>query len=169
MALKGTPVKVNETGMNILERSSCVFLLGLSVLIGLMSIRLGVGGIELMGAGFMPLLASILLFVLTFIVFVQGLGKTKKTDGEVRNKLRREELAKPLMLVGGLIVYAFFLMSFGYLIMTFLFVFFLFFMMQPKKWRMDLLFAALVSILSFILFDTLLSVRLPAGILTMIR
>ena len=153
--------------MNALDRGSCIFLLGLSVLVGLMSLRLGIGGLELMGAGFMPFLASILLFVLTFIVLIKGL-RTKQ-NGEKKPHLTREALEKPHKLVAGLIVYALLLMPLGYLITTFLFVFFMFNMMQPQKWRMDLVFAALLAAASFILFDTLLSVRLPPGILTMFR
>jgi len=153
--------------MNALDRGSCIFLLGLSVLVGLMSLRLGIGGLELMGAGFMPFLASILLFVLTFIVLVKGL-RTKQGNEE-KTHLTWKELEKPLKLVAGLIGYAFLLMPLGYLIVTFLFVFFMFTMMQPQKWRMDLVFAALVAAASFVLFDTLLSVRLPPGILTMLR
>ncbi len=153
--------------MNALDRGSCIFLLGLSVLVGLMSLRLGIGGLELMGAGFMPFLASILLFVLTVIVLIKGL-RTKQ-GGEEKTRLTWKALEKPLKLVVGLIGYAFLLMPLGYLIVTFLFVFFMFTMMQPQKWRMDLVFAALVAAASFVLFDTLLSVRLPPGILTMLR
>ena len=153
--------------MNALDRGSCIFLLGLSVLVGLMSLRLGIGGLELMGAGFMPFLASILLFVLTLFVLIKGL-RTKQ-GGEEKTHLTWKELEKPIKLVMGLIVYAFLLMPLGYLIVTFLFVFFMFHMMQPQKWRTDLVFAALVAAASFILFDTLLSVRLPPGILTMFR
>jgi len=154
--------------MNALDRGSCIFLLGLSVLIGLMSIRLGVGGLELMGTGFMPLLASILLFVLTVIVLVKGLWTHQKQDSEKQRHLTWEELERPLKLVVGLFVYAFLLLPLGYLITTFLLVFFMFNMMQPEKWRKDLLFAALVAAASFVLFDTLLSVRLPSGILTVL-
>ena len=153
--------------MNALDRGSCIFLLGLSVLIGLMSLRLGIGGLELMGAGFMPFLASILLFVLTLFVLIKGLWT--KHGGEERSHLTWAELEKPLKLVAGLIGYAFLLMPLGYLIVTFLFVFFMFHMMQPQKWRLDLVFAALIAAASFILFDTLLSVRLPFGILAMFR
>ena len=153
--------------MNALDKGSCIFLLGLSVLVGLMSLRLGIGGLELMGAGFMPFLASILLFVLTLFVLIKGL-RTKQ-GGEEKTHLTWKELEKPIKLVMGLIVYAFLLMPLGYLITTFLFVFFMFNMMQPQKWRMDLVFAALVAAASFVVFDTLLSVRLPPGILTMFR
>jgi hypothetical protein len=49
--------------------------------------------------------------------------------------------------------------------MTFLLVYLLFVMMQPKKWRLDLFFAALASALTFLLFDVVLKVSLPAGTL----
>ena len=154
--------------MNALDRGSCIFLVAFSVLIGFLSLQLGIGGLELMGAGFMPFLASILLFLLSLIVLIRGLWAGEKRASE-KSRPKWEEMKKPLMLVGGLIVYAFLLKLFGYILMTFALVYFLFFMMQPKKWRIDLFFAALVSILSFILFDAWLSVRLPAGVLTMIR
>jgi uncharacterized BrkB/YihY/UPF0761 family membrane protein len=75
------------------------------------------------------------------------------------------ELAKPAILIGALIVYVYFLNSVGFPIMTFLLVYVLFVMMQPKKWRLDLFYAALVSAVTFLFFDVALKVRLPAGIL----
>jgi putative tricarboxylic transport membrane protein len=154
--------------MNALDRGSCIFLLAFSIFIGLLSLQLGIGGLELMGAGFMPFLASILLFLLSSIVLIKGWRGKQKQAGDGSHSYW-EEMNKPLMLIGALIVYAFFLKLLGYILMTFVLVYFLFFMMQPKKWRMDLFFAALVSILSFVLFDNWLNVRLPAGLLTMIR
>ena len=74
--------------MNALDRGSCIFLLGLSVLVSLMSLRLGIGGLELMGAGFMPFLASILLFVLTIIVLIKGL-RTKQGGEEKSHRYPR--------------------------------------------------------------------------------
>jgi uncharacterized membrane protein YhaH (DUF805 family) len=154
--------------MNTLDRGSCIFLLAFSVFIGLLSLELGIGGLELMGAGFMPFLASILLFLLSLIVLITGLCAVEKRAIE-KSRPKWEEMKKPLMLVGGLIVYTFLLKLFGYIVMTFALVYFLFFMMQPKKWRTDLFFAALVSVLSFLLFDVLLRVRLPAGVLAILR
>lgn len=142
--------------------------MGFSVLIGVMSIELGIGGLDLLGRGLMPFLSAIVLFVLSLIVLVRGLWKGKKRVVE-RRRFSRQQLEKPVLFVTGLIVYAFLLMPLGYLITTFGLIFFMFFMMQPKKWRTDLFFAALASALSFIFFDVLLKVHLPAGILTMLR
>jgi putative tricarboxylic transport membrane protein len=141
---------------------SSLFLIAFSIFVGIISIQLGVGGLDLMGSGFMPGIASILLFVLSLTEFISSLAKgSKKTEDKMRPTL--EELAKPAMLIGTLIVYAYFVNSVGFPIMTFLLVYVLFVMMQPKKWRLDLFFAALVSALTFILFDVVLKVRLPAG------
>lgn len=143
---------------------SSLFLMILAIFTGVISIQLGVGGLDLMGSGFMPLLASILLFALSLIDFISSLvkGRTRKRD---KKGPTLGELTKPAMLIGALIVYVYFLSSVGFPIMTFLLVYVLFVMMQPKKWRLDLFYAALVSAVTFLFFDVALKVRLPAGIL----
>jgi hypothetical protein len=136
----------------------------LAIFTGVISIQLGVGGLDLMGTGFMPLLASILLFALSLIDLISSLvkGRAGKRDKEGP---ALGELAKPAILIGALIVYVYFLRRVGFPIMTFLLVYVLFVMMQPKKWRLDLFYAALVSAATFLFFDVALKVRLPAGIL----
>jgi putative tricarboxylic transport membrane protein len=141
---------------------SSLFLMVFSIFVGIISIQLGVGGLDLMGSGFMPGIASILLLVLSLIEFISSLAKGRTRKGDKKGPTLGE-LAKPAMLIGALIVYAYFLNSIGFPIMTFLLVYVLFVMMQPKKWRLDLFFAVLVSALTFLLFDVVLRVRLPAG------
>ena len=135
---------------------SSLFLIAFSIFVGLISIQLGVGGLDLMGSGFMPGIASILLFVLSLTEFISSLAKGNKKREDKRGPTSGE-LTKPAMLIGALIVYAYFLNSIGFPIMTFLLVYVLFVMMQPKKWRLDLFFAALVSALTFLLFDVVLT------------
>lgn len=151
--------------MDKIERISCIFLLGFSVFIGYFSIHLGIGELNLLGAGFIPFLAAILLFVLSIIVLIKGFFEKDKQEGH-KEPLHLEEVKKPLMLLGGLIMYAILLVPLGYPVTMFLFVFFMFFIMQPKKWKTDLPYAALVSIVSFVLFNVLLDVPMPFGILT---
>ena len=136
----------------------------LAIFTGVISIQLGVGGLDLMGTGFMPLLASILLFALSLIDFISNLvkGGSRKKD---KKGLTLRDLTKPAVLIGALIVYVYFLRYVGFPIMTFLLVYVLFVMMQPEKWRLDLFYAALVSAATFLFFDVVLKVRLPAGIL----
>jgi hypothetical protein len=143
---------------------SSLFLMILAIFTGVISIQFGVGGLDLMGTGFMPLLASILLFALSLIDFISSLVKSR-TGRRDKKGPTLGELAKPAVLIGALIVYAYFLSSVGFPIITFLLVYVLFVMMQPKKWRLDLFYAALVSAVTFLFFDVALKVRLPAGIL----
>ena len=143
---------------------SSFFLIIVAIFAGVISIQLGIGGLDLMGSGFMPFLASALLFVLSFIDLILSFLKSRaqKTD---KKSLTLGTLVKPAILVGALIVYVYFLSSIGFMIMTFLLVYVLFVMMQPQKWRLDLLYAFLVSAVTFFFFDVILRVRLPAGIL----
>ena len=143
---------------------SSLFLMILAMFTGVISFQLGVGGLDLMGSGFMPLLASALLFALSLIDFISSIMRGRPGKNEKKGPTLGE-LAKPAILIGALIVYVYFLNSVGFPIMTFLLVYVLFVMMQPKKWRLDLFYAALVSAVTFLFFDVALKVRLPAGIL----
>ena len=53
----------DEGNMKRLNLGSCIFLMGISVLVGYMSLQLGIGRLEDMGPGFMPLLASVGFFL----------------------------------------------------------------------------------------------------------
>ena len=56
--------------MKILNRISPIFLMGLSVLIGFGSIKLGIVTPGNMGPGFVPFLASALLFILSLLILI---------------------------------------------------------------------------------------------------
>jgi putative tricarboxylic transport membrane protein len=146
------------------NQASSFLLIVFAIFVGVISIQLGIGGIDLMGSGFMPGIASVLLFVLSVIDFISSLTKGRIKKGD-KPPPTLGELAKPAMLIAALILYVYFLKSVGFPIMTFLLVYLLFVMMQPKKWRLDLFFAALASALTFLLFDVVLKVSLPAGTL----
>ncbi len=152
--------------MRGLNLGSYIFLMGIAVWVGYMSLQLGIGHLELMGSGFMPFLASIVLFSLSLSVFMIDMIEMKKAAKEEKKSLPMHwsDLEKPILLVVGLIAYALLLKTFGYLITTFLLIFFMFFMTGPRKWRKDLVIAAIIVILSYIIFDNLLQMQLPAGV-----
>ncbi|MFB3884814.1 MAG: tripartite tricarboxylate transporter TctB family protein [Thermodesulfobacteriota bacterium] len=147
--------------MRRLNVASYIFLMGIAVWVGYLSFELGVGHLELMGSGFMPFLASVVLFFLSLLVFVTEVRKGKEEGG---HSIHWTDLEKPILLVVGLTGYALILKTFGYLITTFLLMFFMFFMTGPKRWRKDIVIAAIVVILSYVIFDNLLQMQLPAGI-----
>lgn len=149
--------------MRWLNRISSLFLIGFSVVICWASIKLGIGKPGTPGPGFLPFFSSFLLFLLSLVVFAKDLIRTDKGEEE-KPSLTRENLKKPIGLVVMLSGYTFLLNIFGYIITTFPLMFLMLFMLDPKKWRMQIIIAAIVTSLSFFLFCKWLQVGLPTGI-----
>jgi len=147
--------------MKILNRISPIFLMGLSVLIGFGSIKLGIGTPGNMGPGFMPFLASALLFILSLLI-LKGLGGVDEGKKE-RPSTGWKNLLKPGILIIALCVYMLFLNVLGYLLTAFLLMSQMLFISEPKKWYMNIALGAIIAILSFTLFKWL-QVQLPTGV-----
>lgn len=148
--------------MKWLNRIISIFLIGLSIIICLTSIKLGIGEFGNPGPGFLPFFSSFLLFFLCLVVFINDFIRTG--EGEEKGPLMaRETLKKPIVLVVLLFGFAFLLNVFGYLITSFLLMFLMFFMLDPKKWRMHIVVGAIVASLSFFFFKWF-QVQLPTGI-----
>jgi len=64
-----------------------------------------------------------------------------------------------------LLGYAFFLKTLGFLICTFLFVFFIYEVVEPWKIRRGILIALLSTIASHLIFQILIKAQLPRGFL----
>ena len=149
--------------MKWLNRASHLSLMGFSVLIFFFCVRLGIGKPQSPGPGFMPLLAAVLLFCLSFATIIVESRGAADDEGR-KSSLGLKELTKPVCLVISLIGYAFLLNVLGYPVATFLLLFTLFSVTEPQQWRKNLVIAALVAVLSFLVFDKWLRVQLPDGI-----
>jgi len=155
--------KEESPRMKWLNRASHLSLMGFSVLIFFLCVRLGIGKPQSPGPGFMPLLAAVLLFCLSFATIIVESRGAADDEGR-KSSLGLKELTKPVCLVISLIGYAFLLNVLGYPVATFLLLFTLFSVTEPQQWRKNLLIAALVAVLSFLVFDKWLRVQLPDGI-----
>jgi putative tricarboxylic transport membrane protein len=149
--------------MKWLNRISAFSFLGFSVFIFALSVRLGIGRLQSPGPGFMPSLASAVLFFLSLFVLISQTRRSAKDEGE-GHLVHWRNLTKPIGLVAVLIGYAFVLDVMGYLITAFLLMFMLFLMAEPRRWPKDVVVAALVAALSYVVFNQWLGVRLPAGV-----
>jgi putative tricarboxylic transport membrane protein len=147
--------------MKKLNRISSIFLMAFSILICWASLKLGIGSLGNMGPGFMPLLVSIILFILSLLILV-GVGGGVQ-DKEENSSLSWRNLLKPGSLVIALFVYIFLLESLGYIVTTFLLMSHMLFMSEPKKRSKNIFIAAIVAILTFAGFKGL-QVQLPTGI-----
>jgi len=137
--------------------SLLLFLVGMGAIIG--AVRLHVGSPTEPQPGFFPLLAGISLIVLSSIIFFQewlGYGQKKEAFGEVR---------RPALLLAVLIVLVAVLDRLGYVIGTFIASGLILRILDVKSWRVLIITSLGLSIGTYLLFDRLLGIDLPRGML----
>lgn len=148
--------------MKWLNRINSLCLIGFSLLILFSSLKLGIGSLRKPGPGFIPLIASVLVFSLSLLVLIMGI-KGSARDEEKKSFIPWQNLIKIISLVIALSFYIYFLKFLGYLIAAFLLMFIMFFIFEPKKWLIHVVSAIIAASLSFVVFRSL-GVQLPAGI-----
>jgi hypothetical protein len=114
------------------------------------------------GPGFLPFLSGLALIFVSLFVLIPALGQRGKAAG---GDFFPEpgSLRKLLSALAALFAFGVALEYAGYLITTFLFMFFTARLIEPKGWRTTTLMALLTATLSYLLFVVLLEVRLPQG------
>ena len=134
-----------------------LFLLGTGAIIG--AIQLRVGTPTEPQPGFFPFLAGISLVVLSIIIFLKG------WFGQRQENVAFGEIKRPAYLLGVMIVLVAVLDRLGYVIGTFIASGLILRILNVKSWKVLLLTSLCLSIGTYILFDRLLGIELPVGIL----
>jgi len=134
-------------------------ILAVSLCIG--SIKLKLGGFRNPGPGFLPFLTGIVLGILGIILIFSRISKEIAKDEKLTRKGRN--LLIPFLTL--LISFAYVLLfePLGFLPATFLFLFFLFKLSEPKKWLKPLILSLSVVILSYLIFSVWLQCQFPRG------
>jgi putative tricarboxylic transport membrane protein len=86
----------------------------------------------------------------------------KEGDDKIWKEQNWKNFVLPIL---SLLIYALILERLGFLITTYLFLFFLFKLTAPKKWLSPLLTALLISVSCYFIFSVWLKVSLPNGFL----
>jgi len=134
-----------------------LFFLGSGAVIG--AIRLHVGSPTEPQPGFFPFLGGISLIVLSSIIFLKGgIGQSQK-------KVVFGEVGRPALLLVVMIALVAVLDRVGYVIGTFVASGLILRILNVKSWRTVILTSLCLSIGTYILFDKLLGIELPVGIL----
>jgi putative tricarboxylic transport membrane protein len=131
--------------------------LGVAVMIG--AIRLHLGTAHEPQPGFFPFVAGAILATLCGILLVKALsGRGQGTEAF-------GELWRPVILIIGLSVYSVVLDVLGYIFATVILAGVVLRVLDTKEWWKVVVISLLLSIGTYILFDRLLDVTLPGGIL----
>ena len=134
-----------------------LFLLGIGAVLG--AIRLKVGSPTEPQPGFFPFLGGLSLIVLSFVIFLKG------QMGQSQKKVAFGEVGRPALLLVVLIALVAVLDRVGYVIGTFMASGLILRILNVKSWRTLTLTSLCLSVGTYILFDKLLGIDLPVGIL----
>lgn len=146
-----------------LKYASILLVIGVSVLILVSSLRLGIGKPSFPGPGFTAFLVSSFALVLSFFLFFAEMIEGKKGDGQTKPVLAGKNLLLPGSAIGVLIVFNILLKGFGYLFAAFFLLLGMFIIYNPGKWYVHIMTAAAVAALSFFLFERWLGVQFSPG------
>jgi putative tricarboxylic transport membrane protein len=126
------------------------------------SLQQGLMRKEVPGPGFLPFLSGIALIVVSLFVLIPAILKGKEDQ---RSALfpDRHSFRKLLFALTALFGYGIALEYVGYLLTTFLFMFSIGRLVEPRGWWTTTVVALLTAVLSYLLFIVLLEVQLPKG------
>jgi putative tricarboxylic transport membrane protein len=136
-----------------------VFLL-MGLWICLEAMQLPLGSVRMPAAGFFPLLLGVMLSLLSLVLFASGLLTDPLGSSEVMSP--RPEI---VMLIGAIFASAWLFERAGYLLTMIVFLVVVLKTLGQLRWITSVALAGLGSIASYLLFDRVLMIALPSGIL----
>ncbi len=149
--------------MNRRDLLAGLFWLGISVFVVIQSVKSDLGSLHTPGPGFLPFWSAVILGTLSIILIVTT-SLRKKGKGKLVDLWRGLDWNRVIWVLLSLFLYAILLPVTGYLITTFVLIAFLLCIGVRSKLWIDVGSALAITIISYIIFCTLLDVKLPKGI-----
>ena len=150
--------------MNSRDLLAGLFWLAISVFVVTQSIKSDLGSLHSPGPGFLPFWSAVILGVLSIILTTTAILR-KKWEGKFLDLWRGLDWDRVIWVLLALFLYPILMPITGYLITTFVFIgFMLCIGVRSKPW-IDVASALAITVISYIVFYTLLDVKLPKGIL----
>jgi hypothetical protein len=147
--------------MKAYDRGSSLFWLLLSVYVCIASLRMGIGSPRNPGMGFLTFGAAGILGILSLALLAQSFFVKGKDEiaPAFSGILWKRVLFVLLVMIG----YAISMSSLGYLLSTFLLMFFLFLILKRTWWRWALASALLTALVTYYVFSVALNCQFPRG------
>ena len=127
--------------------------------------KLGIGRVSAPGAGFFPFWLGISLLLSSGILVIRLLISAEVKSPGDPGSLKGTAWQKIVLVVIGLLLYAFLLEPLGYLIATSFIMIFLFKAGESQRWFTVVVWSIAVSALTYVLFKIWLQVQFPVGFL----
>ncbi|MGE5258173.1 MAG: tripartite tricarboxylate transporter TctB family protein [Hyphomicrobiales bacterium] len=141
-----------------------IFAIGAAVLVT--SLSYPVGTLRNPGGGFFPLLASVLLLVLSAVFTVQSFTAKADEDAGAGAFFPGEDARKRVVLgVVGLLGYRYLIPVIGFAPATGVFIFFLGKFLESYTWKKSVFFSAATAVSAYYLFQVVLKIQMPIPML----
>ncbi len=149
--------------MKLIDTLSSIFLILVGGGFCLSSLKLGLGRMSAPGPGLIPFATGGLIIILSLGVIVETHLRSKD---EVEVKLfRGKRMGVIISVFLSLFLYILLLNLIGFYISTFLLLLFLFKISEKQSWGFAIGASLLTTIFTFLLFDYLLNLSFPKGLL----
>lgn len=149
--------------MNRRDLLAGLFWLGISVFVVIQSVKSDLGSLHTPGPGFLPFWSAVILGALS-IILIATASLTKKWEGKLADLWRGLDWVRVIWVLLSLFLYPILLPLAGYLVTTFVLIAFLLFIGVRSKLWIDVASALAITVISYVIFCTLLDVKLPKGI-----
>ena len=145
------------------DRRSSLFWLCFAMFFFVGSLKLGVGTTSAPGMGFISSGTSVLLGVLSIVLFLKTILKNR--GGETAANLPAISWRRVLLILISLALYALLLPVAGYLVATFFFMAFLFWVVRRPKLHWVLTLSCVTTFVTYYVFVKWLNCQFPTGLL----
>ena len=139
---------------------SGIFWIGFGAVFTIGGLQQGLVRQGIPGPGSLPFVVGLILIGLASVIFVQALLSSSSL--KIRFFPRDDSFARLMLALLAIFIYGFFLKPAGFVLTTFVFLFFVLRWVGREKWITVFSFSLLTAVLSYLLFSAL-QVELPRG------
>jgi len=150
------------------DRMSGVFWLCFAIFISIESYRLGLGTLHRPGPGFLFFWTSIALGLMSIVILIRA-WRSKKAGEAEASIFGRQNILKIILVLISVFLYAIFMETVGFILITLLLFIFLLGIIEKKRWFFTLFVSVVVTVAAYLIFEIWLKSQLPKGFLGFLR
>jgi putative tricarboxylic transport membrane protein len=150
------------------DRMSGVFWLCFAIFISIESYRLGLGTLHRPGPGFLFFWTSIALGLMSIVILIRA-WRSKKAGEAEASIFGRQNTLKIILVLISVFLYAIFMETVGFILITLLLFIFLLGIIEKKRWFFTLFVSVVVTVAAYLIFEIWLKSQLPKGFLGFLR
>lgn len=131
-----------------------------------LSLQMGYGEAARPGSGFLPFWFGLLMALISLGIVIQGY-RQKKDKLAAGNKRTPQAIdpRKPLVILGAMVLYGLCLYPLGSVLANMIFLLLILQLVWPKGWKFNLVAMLLINSAFYVVFQILMEVRLPLGLI----